>query len=198
MSDLVLTFETERLLLRPFAVSDDGDVERLAGEREIAATTELVPHPYPPGAAREWILGHDALRAGGTQYPFAVILRPDGPLVGAAGLKVLPEQAMGSLGYWVGKPWWGRGIAREAAAALLAFGFDQLGLHKITARVFSRNQASVRVLESIGLAREGHRPQHFLKWGVYEDIDEYGLLASDWHARPGSPEAADRRPQSRA
>jgi RimJ/RimL family protein N-acetyltransferase len=89
------------------------------------------------------------------------------------------EHDRAELGYWIGKPFWGRGYATEAARALVQYGFDTLGLHRIYARHLTRNPASGRVLHKIGMTHEGYRRKHEKKWGIYEDDKLYGILRDD-------------------
>ena len=82
------TLETTRLTLRPFTVADASDVQRLAGEREIASTTLNIPHPYEEGRAEQWIATHQERHEKGEQVNFAIILRADQALIGAIGLQL--------------------------------------------------------------------------------------------------------------
>ncbi|MFN7950397.1 MAG: GNAT family N-acetyltransferase [bacterium] len=190
------TLETARLILRPFQASDAPAVQRLAGAREIADTTLAIPHPYPDGAAAEWIATHAARFAAGTLAPFAVVTRADGLLVGATGLALVMAHAQGELGYWIGHADWGRGYATEAARALLDFGFRGLGLHRIQARHLTRNPASGRVMEKLGMRFEGIHRGAVLKWGTFEDLAQHAILVHEWLASlaapaPAAPGAAD-------
>lgn len=173
------TIQTDRLILRPFGPEDAPDVQRLAGEKVIAAKTQSLPHPYEDGMAEDWIASHEANYAAGKIVCFAVTERDGGALAGAVGLTVYKDSNAAELGYWIGTPFWGRGYATEAARAVLAFGFEEMGLHRIHARHMASNPASGRVLEKIGMKREGMRRQHFRKWGRFEDIVMYGRLKSD-------------------
>lgn len=168
---------TARLILRPFRPGDAAEVRRLAGEREIAANTLTIPHPYPEGAAEEWIASHPPAHAAGKLAVFAITQRQDGLLVGAIGLDIAPADRRAELGYWVGIPWWNRGYATEAGHAVLEFGFGPLGLHRIMARHFLRNPSSGRVLQKLGMQREGVLRHHVLKWGTFEDLAVYSVLA---------------------
>ena len=87
------------------------------------------------------------------------------------------------LGYWIGKPYWGQGYCTEAARATLDFGFEQLGLNRIFAHHFARNPASGRVMQKIGMTREGRLRQHVKKWDAFEDLELYGILKDHWAAR---------------
>jgi RimJ/RimL family protein N-acetyltransferase len=110
--------------------------------------------------------------------------RDSGELFGAVGLQIEPGHALGELGYWIGVPYWGRGYATEAARALMRYGYSRLGLHRIQARHFLRNPASGRVMEKLGMSREGVLRQSVRKWGRFEDVVLYARLAEDGTAEP--------------
>lgn len=174
------TLETERLILRPFRLSDAGDVQRMAGAAEIAATTLNIPHPYPRGAAEEWIRSHRSSFEEGQGVHFAITLRETGALVGAIGLEITPRHNRAELGYWIGVPYWNRGYATEAARAVVEYGFRVLNLHRICANHFPRNSASGRVMQKVGMVLEGTLRQHVKKGEVYEDLVAYGLLRDEF------------------
>jgi RimJ/RimL family protein N-acetyltransferase len=171
---------TDRLVLREFALEDAPDVQRLAGEREVARTMLLVPYPYEDGMAEEWIATHRPAYEAGERVDWAVVLRGEGALVGSISLRLHPLHDNAELGYWIGRPYWGRGYATEAAEAAVRHAFEVLRLHRIYANHFGSNPASGKVLRKIGMSLEGNRPEHYKKWGAYEDRVDYGLLASDW------------------
>ena len=160
-----LTIKTDRLSLRPFRADDGPDVERLAGDWNVARMTTRIPHPYPAGSGAMWIATHDPARRNGSAYPSAVTR--GGELVGCVGLnnldskswthRVPDEQATLELGYWIGAPFWGKGYATEAAAAVIAFAFGWLGKTHLVAGCFPDNAASRRVLEKHGFAANGSR-----------------------------------------
>ena len=108
-----------------------------------------------------------------------------GALFGAIGLMVAMEHRRAELGYWIGRPYWGRGYCTEAAGEMLRYGFEELGLHRILARHFGLNPASGRVMQKIGMTREGQMRQHFFKWDHYEDIEFYGVLSEEWLSLAG-------------
>jgi len=175
------TFQTRRLVLRPFKLGDAPRVEALAGDADVARTTFL-PHPYPKGAAEDWIRsGHQAMKQG-QGYPFAMVSQADGQLVGCMSLLISPPHQRGTLAYWVGRPYWGQGYATEAAERVVQFGFEELHLNRIAAAAMRRNRGSTRVMEKVGLEYEGTLRQDILHWGAFEDIDQYGLLRRDYLA----------------
>lgn len=174
------TLQTDRLVLRPCELSDAPDVQRLAGAWEIADTTLRIPHPYPDGAAAEWIRTHQPGWERGTSVTYAITLRGTTPLIGAIGLDISRHSSWGELGYWVAVSSWNRGYCTEAARAILTLGFTQLRLHRIQARHLTRNPASGRVLQKIGMRLEGVHREAVRKWDRFEDLAVYGALASDF------------------
>jgi RimJ/RimL family protein N-acetyltransferase len=176
------TLETDRLVLRPFARTDAPAVQALAGVRAIADTTLHIPHPYPEGAAAVWIATHEAAWAAGTGVTYAMTERAGHALVGAIGLVIVPDHACAELGYWVGVSSWNRGYCTEAARALLELGFGALALHRIQSRHLTRNPASGRVMQKIGMRLEGTLRDAVRKWDRFEDLDVYAILAPDWSA----------------
>ncbi|MBZ0331294.1 GNAT family N-acetyltransferase [Halomonas sp. ANAO-440] len=175
-------FTTKRFLLRPFELADARDVQRFAGEWIIADTTLNIPHPYGEGLAEEWIKSQARRFEDGTLATFAVTETDPEQLVGAVGLSINPEHAVGELGYWIGLPFWGRGYATEAVQALVNYGFTELRLNRVQARHLVRNPASGRVMRKIGMSYEGTLRKSILKWDVYEDLAMYSILVQEWRA----------------
>ncbi len=174
------TLESERLILRPFSLSDAADVQRLAGDRAIADTTLNVPHPYEDGMAESWISTHQPGLEADQLAAFAITNKADSALVGTISLTINRSDERAELGYWIGRPYWGSGFCTEAAKLVLRYGFQVLKLQRIHASYMVRNPASGRVLEKIGLLREGTVRQHIRKWGKFEDLVLCGLLSSEW------------------
>ena len=174
------TIRTERLLLRPFARADAGAVTELAGAFEIADTTISVPHPYSLQVAVDWIAGHRRARQRGQGFRFAVTQAESAQLVGCVELRDLnQEHAQAEMGFWIGRPFWGHGYASEAGSAIVRFGFESLGLNRIYAFHMARNPASGKVLQKLGMQREGILRQRVRKWGRFEDVMAYAVLRSE-------------------
>jgi len=167
--------ETERLLLRPFTLSDAKDVQRLAGNKAIADTTLNIPHPYEDGMAEAWISSHQPGFEAGEQAAFAITLKPGGKLIGAISLKIDTATQMAELGYWVGKPFWGIGYCTEAANRIVEYGLAEFDLRRIHAIHLERNPASGRVLQKIGMSRERKGPLQADAAGEAEIVVHYGL-----------------------
>ena len=173
--------ETTRLILRPFKLSDAKQVQKLAGDKQIASPTQNIPHPYEDGMADTWINKHPETYNEGKGVAYAITLTETGELVGAISLMGMVKNHQAELGYWVGVPYWNNGYCTEAGEALLKFGFNKLGLNRVHACYLSRNPASGRVLEKLGMQYEGTRQQHILKWDVYEDLAMMGVLKHEWN-----------------
>lgn len=174
------TLTTERLVLRAFEPGDAADVTRLAGAREIAATTLNVPHPYELSDAEGWISGHEELYTAGRGAPFAVVRKDTAELIGTVGLRVSKPHSGAELGYWIGVECWGQGYGTEAAREVVRFAFGTLGLNRVHATCVAANKASARVLEKAGLRYEGLLRQHVRKWGTFLDLKCYGVTRDLW------------------
>jgi RimJ/RimL family protein N-acetyltransferase len=177
MEQPILT--TSRLVLRPFQPSDARDVQKLAGAAAVAEMTLNIPHPYPDGAAEAWIATHRPAWEEGTGASFAITTRND-ELRGAIGLHLTRAHRRAELGYWIGQPYWGHGIATEAVRRVLQFAFEALDLNRVQASHLPRNPASGRVMQKVGMSREGLHRERYLKDGQFEDVIEYALLRCDW------------------
>jgi RimJ/RimL family protein N-acetyltransferase len=176
------TLTTERLTLRPFIPDDAFDVERLAGMREIADTTLTIPHPYPHGAAAEWILTHAPAWEAGSTATFAVVETESGRLIGVTSLMINREHRRAELGYWIALDRWSRGYATESSQCLVDYGFEVLGLHRIESRHFLRNPASGRVMQKLGMQQEGVERDWAIKGTQYESMALYSILEPEWRA----------------
>lgn len=177
---MILRFQTDRLLIRLFEQSDAKMVNVLAGNEKVACTTISIPHPYPEGAAEEWIEFTHQSAERGDSYAFAMVKKEDEALVGCVSLDVSKIHKRAELGYWLGQPFWGQGFATEAAQRIVTFGFEDLGLNRIFAAAMTKNPGSYKVMGKIGMKHEGTFLQHVMKWGSFEDIAFYGMVKSDY------------------
>ncbi|MCE5250279.1 GNAT family N-acetyltransferase [bacterium] len=171
---------TERLILRPFTMDDAPIVRQLAGEYEIAVNCLCIPHPYEKGMAESWISTHPDIFDKGEFAGFAIELRAGQKFIGSISLTISQEHEKAELGYWIGMPWWGNGYCTEAGRAIIRYGFIDLGLNRIFAGHFSRNPASGRVMEKLGMTFEGCIREHVKKWGNFEDAKLYSILRREY------------------
>lgn len=151
-----LPIETERLVLRSFRLEDAPALhERVLGDPEVM---RFIPRGGAPSvertrAAIERYVAHE--RAHGYSL-WAVELRDTGELIGDCGLyRVEGAGPEVEVAYHLGRPWWGRGYATEAAKAALDFGFREAGLAEIVAICFPDHAASRRVMEKAGMRYAG-------------------------------------------
>jgi RimJ/RimL family protein N-acetyltransferase len=174
------TLHTARLTLRPFEQADAPAVQKLAGAWEVADTTLHIPHPYPDGGAEAWIATHAETWTNGSGLTYAITDRSDGTVIGAIGLTIAPQHARAELGYWMGVPYWNRGFCTEAGMAVVELAFVRLGLHRVQSRHLTRNPASGRVMQKLGMQLEGIHRETVRKSGRFEDLALYAILESEW------------------
>jgi len=174
------TLSTERLLLRPFAAADAARVQALAGAPELAVTALNIPHPYPDGAAESWIARHVGIASEGVGMTWAIVRRQGETLLGAISLGLTARHQRGSLGYWLGVPYWNQGYTTEAARRVIQFAFDERGCYRVEAGCFPRNVASARVMEKAGLRYEGILRGYLRKGDTFEDVAMYALLRREF------------------
>jgi len=124
-----------------------------------------------------------------TAYSFAIILTgedgmTDDRMIGTCSLVVRdPANRTGSLGILLDRRYHHRGLAVEAGQAGVRFGFEVLGLHRLTAGCAAQNLASARLMERLGMRREGHLIASHWQKGVWHDWLLYALLEQEWRER---------------
>ncbi|MFC1954613.1 GNAT family N-acetyltransferase [Chloroflexota bacterium] len=176
------SIKTERLRLQPYTLEDAPDLQRLIGERDVAATLLNVPYPYEDGMAEEWISKHQKRFDKEEAVEFAIVDGKEGFLMGTIGIeRINKEYENAEIGYWIALPYWGNGYCTEAAQAVIKYGFEVLGLHRIYAQHFTSNPASGRIMQKIGMKYEGCLRQNVKKWGRFENMAFYGILKSEYN-----------------
>lgn len=120
----------------------------------------------------------------GTWFQFAIALAETDDLIGDCGLHtLLDEPRIVEIGFTLAAEHQGKGYATEAVTALLQYVFDTLGKHKGIAFVDVRNEKSIRLLERVGMRREGHLLENYMSKGQWVDEYQYSLLHSEWKSR---------------
>ncbi|MBY0279875.1 GNAT family N-acetyltransferase [Candidatus Binatia bacterium] len=155
MGASIPTIETTRLRLRPFRAGDAATVAALLEDPEVSRTLSSVPYPYRQQYAEDWIATHEDVFTARGEIDLAITMRDGAELVGAISLLVPDGESLHELGYWLGRRHWGRGIATEAACALVDFARQTLGVRTIRARCMIANPASAAVLGKSGFRRVG-------------------------------------------
>ncbi len=172
---------TERLTLRSLVPEDAEALHRLVNDWEVTRTLAVVPFPYPRSLADEWIASTTKDLAGENAYNLAITGREgeQETLVGVVSLRLQREARTGILGYWVGRRFWGHGVATEAAGKLARWAFANLDLDRIAADVATDNPASGAVLRRIGFRRTGEARKHFLARGGEVDVWQFEATRDD-------------------
>ena len=156
-----------KCIVRPWAEADAASLQRHANNRNVSMhLRDRFPYPYEMEAARTF-LGWIARQASPTVWAIEV----DGEAAGGIGIELHTdvERVSAEIGYWLGEPVWGRGIATEALTAVTAAAFERFEITRLYALPFADHVASVRVLEKAGYTREGHLRQSAIKDGKIRD-----------------------------
>jgi RimJ/RimL family protein N-acetyltransferase len=172
--------ETERLLLRPPTLADAAVITRLANDKEVADGVLSIPHPYTQEDAEAFITRAQESLINGDGYVFAIIRKADQTFLGCMGIHPQYEHKQAEIGYWFGRAYWGQGYATETGKRIVQFGFEALDLNRIHARHFTRNPASGRVMQKMGMRYEGTLRQEILKNGEFLDTACYSILRSEY------------------
>jgi len=170
---------TDRLRLRAPLPEDAESLLSILGDPEVTRYHNM-PTLTTAADARaalerlqERFVGRDAIR-------WAIELDGRREMIGTIGLLRFDfEHRRAELGYEIARRWWGQGLAREAASAVIRYGFSVLGLHRIEAGVLPGNRASVRVLEKIGFIEEGARRDYLYTKGSFHTFRWFSLLETD-------------------
>jgi RimJ/RimL family protein N-acetyltransferase len=171
----------DQVHLSEFHSSDRDALLAYLNDRDIYDRTLRIPFPYTPNDADEWLtLVARTTRQQGCPMHWA-IRSVDGALMGGCGFDgfQVGKSHRAEIGYWLAKPFWGRGIMTAVVRRLCQHAFEQLGLVKVTAHVFLHNPASARVLEKCGFQQEGILRKHFLKDGKFIDARLFALLGGE-------------------
>lgn len=184
-----MIFETERLILRPWKESDAADLYCCAKDPAVGPIAGWPPHTSVENS-REII--ENVLSAPET---YAVVLKETGHPVGSIGLMAGAQSNLdiggdeGEIGYWIGVPYWGRGLIPEAVRELLSYGFKTLELKKIWCGYFDGNEKSRRVQEKCGFLY--HHTNKERKWELMNDIRTEHitcLTKEQWEQRAAAAE----------
>ena len=175
---MTLPIPTERLVLRRFTYDDVADLlVCLSDPRFARATPEIEPTEAGVRAYVDMQNGLEPFELDRC-FDLAVERKDDGRVLGLLSL-VHKAHDQGEIGYALGRAHRGRGYATEAARALLAYAFTTLGLHRVQATTGPANRGAWRVMERLGMRREGRLREAAFGEGVWEDTLIYGILAGE-------------------
>ncbi len=163
--------------VRSWEFADVDIVPKYANNRKIWMNLrDAFPHPYTKQSARDWIRGVKQ-RSPETSFAIAV----DGEAVGGIGFVMHGdvERVSAEIGYWLGEPFWGRGITCAALRAVTKYAIETHGLTRVFAVPFVWNTASCRVLEKAGYVLEARLRKSAIKDGKLTDQFQYAFIAPD-------------------
>jgi RimJ/RimL family protein N-acetyltransferase len=176
--------ETPRLVLRPLVIADAEAVHGYRSDPEVARfqSWESTSLADTEEMIRTRIASEPDLP--GTWFQLALCRRADHLLVGDCGIHFLPEEPRHvEIGITLASPHQGQGYATEALSAVFGYVFGQLGKHRIQASVDPENQASIRLLEKMGMRREAHFVEGLWFKGRWADDLVYAVLNREWQSR---------------
>ncbi len=181
---------TERLLLRPLRPLDAEALHRLVNDWAVVRNLSRLPFPYPRELADDWIASTAQQIEAGRGYHLAITGQEDGSeLVGCIGLRLDLAPRVGNLGYWVGRRFWGHGVASEAAARLARWALANLDLDRLEAHAAADNPASAAVLRRAGFRETGQGEEAFLARGGRHPVLTFAATRDDLFP-PAEAEAA--------
>jgi RimJ/RimL family protein N-acetyltransferase len=170
-----LMVETRRLVLRQPTRDDAGAMARLANDPMIAENLASLPNPYTLADAIAFI---DNTEVGPVRVNFGIYIKDEG-FVGTIGL--MPgEGERVTLGFWIGQPHWGRGLATEATQAMVDFAFEHLDAPFVAASARVTNSASRRVLEKSGFQWSGQGMGASLYYRGMVPVDRFRIDRAVW------------------
>jgi [ribosomal protein S5]-alanine N-acetyltransferase len=172
------------LLLRPGRFSDAPAVRAAMQSWDVVRYLALPPWPYLHGHALGWMNTYVNEWKRSKTAPFLIFEKESGEFVGTIGLRAGADgggrPTLGNVGYWIARPHWGKGYATQALKAVIAYGFDALGMNRVDACHLAENRASGRVMLRAGMRQEGIRRGYSKgRDGQWHDDVLYAILSSD-------------------
>jgi ribosomal-protein-alanine N-acetyltransferase len=179
-----ILIRTPRLILREYAETDFKGVHAFSQDPETVRFMTWGPNtPEDTRAFIQLAISQQAVEPR-RNYHFVVALQQNDQIIGGCGIHIRrPDHQGAEIGYCYNRRFWGQGYATEATAALLRFGFMNLGLHRIIATCDPRNRGSERVMQKNGMRKEAHFIQELwnARRGEWRDSLLYAILENEWH-----------------
>ena len=172
---------TARLLLRPLAPGDAVAVHRLVNDWSVVRMLSRLPFPYPRKLTDEWIASTARQLESGAAYHLAITGDDNGQevVVGCIGLRLDMAPRAGNLGYWVGRRFWGHGVATEAAECVSRWALANLDIDRVQAHAAVDNPHSAAVLRRVGFREVGAGRERFLARGGEHPVLRFEATRED-------------------
>jgi RimJ/RimL family protein N-acetyltransferase len=169
------------VVLRKLSPTDAGSITEHIKDKAVIRWLLVVPYPYRKRDAERFIRARQNERRTRKSYTFGISPKGKNEIIGIIDLSDIDrEDKKAEIGYWIGKRFWGRGLMTEAINLMAGFGFRELRLNKIYARIFEGNLASMKALEKNNFLHEGILRNEIRKYGRWIDEYYYGLLRSEY------------------
>ncbi|HET9136078.1 MAG TPA: GNAT family protein [Candidatus Kapabacteria bacterium] len=182
-------FETKRLMLRQFEMSDAEEYYDLEQEGLKQHMAQFMPGVPSDGLRTEGIREmREKIRTTidrwetDNEYRFLIREKGKDAIIGQIAItSILRNVAQSAfIGYWIGNNWLNNGYATEATAAMLGFAFERLGLHRISIWIAPENVASLRVVEKLGIRFEGTALRALFQGGKWADTHIFAITSEEW------------------
>lgn len=172
--------ETKRLILRSMRMSDARDIYEYSCDPQVARHVLWDAHQniHQTRAYIRYVLRQ---YRSGMPSSFCIVLKETGKVIGTIGFMwVNSENRSAEVGYSLSRAYWNQGYMTEALAAVLRFGFETLNLNRIEAQHETDNPASGRVMEHVGMRKEGTLRERLYNKSRFVDVELYAILQKDW------------------
>jgi RimJ/RimL family protein N-acetyltransferase len=179
---MTLPIETERLLLRGFTLDDIDDMIELVSHPSVARVSSEIEASV--AGVEKYINMQYSLQPFELNkcFELAIELKEKNKLIGFIGL-IRKDHKQGEIGWALSVDYRGNGYATEAARALISYGFEKLDLHRIFADTSNINVPSWKMMERLGMRREGHYRESEFRDDQWIDVLVYAILADEWRAK---------------
>ncbi|NMB24967.1 MAG: GNAT family N-acetyltransferase [Firmicutes bacterium] len=180
----MVVLHTPRLILRDFCEDDWRAVHAYASDPEVIRYMTWGPNDEAASKAFVQAVMEGQNAEPRQNYDLAIILKNGDQLIGGCGI-YRRKFREGEMGYCLHRSYWSKGYMTEAAQALLEFAFTEEDYHRVYATCDPKNIGSARVMEKIGMRKEGHLRANLLKGNEWRDSLLYAILASEWRELHG-------------
>lgn len=177
--DEYLIIETERLILRPFKLTDADDIVEGLNNLNVSKWLAYVPYPYTKEDAIKYL--KETINS--NSYSFAIVLKSENKVIGSTQISNISEtHGTAGGGIWLNEKYHGKGYGTEAWGARIRYAFNELGLRRLENGYFKNNEASWKMQEKFGYKNEGVRRKRYISMATGNIEDEYitGLLKEEW------------------
>jgi RimJ/RimL family protein N-acetyltransferase len=171
---------TDRLSLRAMHAGDASDIQYHVNTKAVCDNLSYTPHPYTMEMAENWIRNVNYGMNNGTCCYWSICDRVTGEFIGSMGISVFREQDGSEIHYWIGEKFWNKGYCTEASKRTIKHVFDDLKLHRLQVTHRKENVGSKRIIEKCGFVFEGEFRDELKRFGVYENVVHYSMLADEF------------------